>query len=314
MAGTGAAQLDPERVIEAPTIVGQLWLERSGENVTRCLLDEGIWDLPISGLMENVLEPGMTFVDVGANIGYFSVLGSRLVGPGGRVFAIEPDEFNLSLLRANLERHDCSNVTVIPVAAWSERAELDFHRPPDGAVARVGQDDGSGLHVPAAPLDELVEGPVDYLKVDCEHSDHVVVRGAAQVLERNPSMLLSVEFHPWEGSHLGESPAAILEGYRAAGLRPYEIVHRGIRPASWAEIANPELPEGNISFDFVMSRAAPEELKARGLIARKSLLERPGIDRAKQRLLRAGGDLLGRIPEPIRPRIRYRDRRKRDSG
>src|SRR5215204_2954149 len=289
MAEAGAAQLDPERVIEAPTIVGPLWLERAGENVTRCLLDEGIWDLPISRLMENVLGPGQTFVDVGANIGYFSVLGSRLVGPSGRVLAIEPDEFNLNLLRANLERHGCSNVTVIPVAAWSERGELDFHRPPDGAVARVGQDDGSGLHVRAAPLDELVEGTVDYLKIDCEHSDHVVVRGAAELLRRNPSMLLSVEFHPWEGSHLGESPAEILEGYRAGGLRPYEIVQRGIRPASWEEIANPKLPEGNISFDFVMSRADPDELQAKGLIARKRLLERPAIDRAKQRLLRAGG-------------------------
>src|SRR3954447_8612373 len=172
-------QLDPERVIEAPTIVGPLWLERSGENVTRCLLDEGIWDLPISGLMENVLRPDMTFVDVGANIGYFTVLGSRLVGPGGRVFAIEPDRFNLSVLRANLDRHDCSNVTVVPMAAWSERAELDFHRPPDGAVARVGQDDGAGLRVQAAPLDELVEGSVDYLKIDCEHSDHVVLGGSS---------------------------------------------------------------------------------------------------------------------------------------
>ena len=313
MAEAGAAQLDPGRVIEAPTIVGTLWLERSGENVTRCLLDEGVWDLPISGLMENLLEPGMTFVDVGANIGYFSVLGSRLVGPTGRVYAIEPDEFNLAVLRANLTRHDCANVTVLPVAAWSERAELDFHRPPDGAVARVGQDDGSGLRVPAAPLDELVDGPVDYLKVDCEHSDHVVVRGARRVLDGNPSMLLSVEFHPWEGSHLGESPQEILASYRAMGLRPYEIVRRGIHPRSWEEIANPDLPQGNISFDMAISRADPDELRQRGLIARKGILERPAVDRTKQRLLRAGGDLLGRVPEPIRPRIRYRDRRKKDS-
>jgi FkbM family methyltransferase len=311
MSAPPAAQLDPARVVEAPTIVGSLWLERSGENVTRCLLDEGIWDLPISGLMENVLEPGMTFVDVGANIGYFSILGSRLVGPSGRVFAVEPDAFNLSVLRANLDRHDCSNVTVVPMAAWSQRADLDFHRPPDGAVARVGQDDGTGLHVPAARIDELVEGRVDYLKVDCEHSDHVVVSGAEEMLRQNPSMLISVEFHPWEGSHLGDSPAEILERYRTLSLHPYEIVRKGIRPTRWEQIANPELPEGNLAFDFAMSRSEPGELKRRGLIARKGLLERESIDRRKQKLLRTAGDVLGRIPEPIRPRIRHRDRRKR---
>jgi FkbM family methyltransferase len=311
MIETGVDQLDPHRVVEAQTVLGPLWVERGAGVVTERLLAEGVWDLTISGLMENVLRPDMTFVDAGANIGYFSVLGSRLVGPSGRVFAVEPDPINLTILRANLKRRGCSNVTVLPVAAWSERAELEFHRPADGAVARVGQNDVAGGRVPAARLDELINGQVDYLKIDCEFSDHVVARGAEGLLRQNPAVLISAEFVPWEDSHLGDSPAGILQQYGNLDLRPYEIVRNGIRATTWEEIAAPKLPHGHISFDFVMSRSDPAELKARGLIARKGLLERQSIDLRKQRLLRMAGDLLGHVPDPIRPPIRCRDRRRR---
>ncbi|MGA8926790.1 MAG: FkbM family methyltransferase [Solirubrobacterales bacterium] len=312
MVEAGTQQLDPDRVVEARTVLGPLLVEKDAEVLTRSLLEVGMWDQTISGLMENVLRPGMTFVDAGANIGWFSVLGSRLVGPTGHVFSVEPDPVNLSILRANLERNGCSNVSVVPVAAWSERTELDFARPPEeGAVARVGQDDGSGQRVPADRLDALIEGPIDYIKVDCELSDHVVVQGAEGLLRRNPAMLISVEFHPWHESHLGDRPPEILDRYRDMGLHPYEIVRKGIRATTWEEIASPDLLEGHISFDFVLSRRDNAELKTRGLIARKGLLERQGVDLAKQKLLRAAGDLLEFVPQPIRPPIRHRDRPRR---
>jgi FkbM family methyltransferase len=300
---SAADTLDRSKVVEADTRLGPLWVEKAGEVVTRSLVEEGYWDPTISGLMEQVLRPGMTFVDAGANIGWFSVLGSRLVGPGGRVFSVEPDPLNLSILRANLERHGCSNTTVLPVAAWSKRDELDFHRPAEeGATGRVGKDDGSGLRVPAARLDELVEGPVDYVKVDCELTDHVVVEGSEGLIRDNPSILISVEFHPWHESHLGAQPNQVLDTYRGMGLNPYEIVPAGIKPSTWQKIANPVLPdEQHIAFDFVLSSRRPAALKSTGLLVRRSSLE-------------WAGDLLEYVPETIRPRIRHRDRRKpRDS-
>jgi FkbM family methyltransferase len=299
---TYADALDPEKVAEADTRLGPLWVEKAAEVVTRSLMEVGAWDWTISGLMEHLLRPGMTFVDAGANIGWFSVLGSRLVGPSGRVYAVEPDPVNLGILRANLERHECSNVTVLPVAAWDERTTLDFHRPAEeGAVARVGEDDGSGARVDAARLDELVDGDVDYVKVDCELSDFVVVRGAEGLFRRNPEMLISVEFHPWHPSHLGDTPSEILETYRRAGFHPYRIIGKGLRPATWQSIAEPDLPEGNIALDFVMSRCTPDALKAKGLMARRSMLE-------------WGGDMLEHVPERIRPPIRHRDRQRRKSS
>jgi FkbM family methyltransferase len=300
--------LDPDLVVEAQTDLGPIWAERRAAIVTRSLLEHGHWDPVISGLMRKALEPGMTFVDAGANIGYFSILASHLVGPEGRVVAIEPDAINLSILGANLDRHGCSNVTVLPVAAWSEHTHLRLERPPDeGAGVRVGGPRGGG-EVPAAPLDDLVDGTVDYLKVDCELTDHVVVRGAERLLQENPSTLVTVEFAPWDQSHTGESPREILDQYRRMGLIPYEISPwgRGVRRSTYKRIAKPKLPDGHISFDFALSRALPDRLVAKGF----RVMEGPrAFPDWFERLLARGGDMLERVPQRIRPPIRRRDRK-----
>jgi FkbM family methyltransferase len=285
-------ELDPERVVDAETDLGRLWVEKNATVLTRSLVEEGYWDPTISGLMRKVLEPGMTFVDAGANIGYFSVLGSQLVGPTGRVFAVEPDPVNLSILRANLSRHGCANTEVLPVAAWSERTSLKMMRPADeGAITQVGGTDG-GQTVPAAPLDEMISGPVDYLKIDCELTDQVVVRGSKRLIRDNPSMLITVEFHPYEDTHTGESPSEILIQYRDMGLSPYRIRKEGdwVTPTSYEELGNSELPDGFNCFDFAMSKELPKRM-----LRPKGLLER-------------AGDMLEYVPEAIRPRIRHRDR------
>lgn len=289
-----AGTLDPEIVVGARTDLGPLWVEKHGRVLTRSLLEAGYWDPTISGLMRQVLAPGATFVDAGANIGYFSVLASRLVGPEGRVFAIEPDQLNLEILRANLWRHACSNVTVLPVAAWHEPAHLNIARPPEeGAVAQVGGETGSGQLIPAARIDQLIDGPVDYIKIDTELTDHIVVKSAEGIIHDNPSLLITVEFHPWERTHTGDSPADVLKVYKELGLEVYEIDPAGrfLSSSTYARVADPTLPDEHNCFDFALSRTTPA-----GLVRKKRLLEK-------------AGDALDHVPAAIRPKIRHRDRK-----
>lgn len=303
----GPGGVDPELAVEVDTDLGPLWAERGAHVVTEALISNAAWDTTISGLIRTALGPGDTFVDAGANIGYFSVLAAKQVGPEGRVFAIEPDPVNLAILQANLERHGCSNATVLPVAAWHEAAELNIARPAtDGAIARVGGPGAGGDRITAGAVDDLISGPVDYLKVDTELTDHLVVQGARRTLAENPSMLVTVEFHPWEETHTGDSPAQVLQVYRDLGLTPYEITPPGdgVMPTSFARIADPDLPEGHNCFDFAMSRQMPD-----GLIYRPPMLERVGTRLLGRRGLERAGDLLGHVPERIRPKFRHRDRR-----
>lgn len=305
-----SAPLAPELVVEVETDLGPLWAERGADVVTAALLSTGAWDSMISGLIRTALSEGDTFIDAGANIGYFTILASRKVGPGGRVFAIEPDPFNLALLRANLARHSCSNVEVLALAAWDEPAELSMLRPDeDGAIARVGGDLG-GDSVPAAPLDDLVTGRVDYLKIDTELTDHIVLRGARRLLQENPAMLVTVEFHPWEDTHTGDTPAQVLEVYQGLGLSPYLITAPGdgVTPTTFRHIADPTLKPGHNCFDFALSARMPADL-----VYRPSLLERVATRSLGSRGLERAGDLLGLLPERIRPKIRHRDRQPADS-
>ena len=136
----------PEDVVEAETAIGTLWLDATDTLITPLIREHHHWEGDVTAFLEHALRPGMTFVDVGANIGYFSVLGSQLVGDKGRVFAVEPDSRTLAILRANLWRHRGSNASVLPLAAYSETGHIAFTVNEEGRAGSVvapGQDTGS---------------------------------------------------------------------------------------------------------------------------------------------------------------------------
>jgi FkbM family methyltransferase len=305
--------LDLERVVEAEADVGTIWVERDAHILTDSLRRYGTWDAVISGLIRSTLQPGMTFVDAGANIGYFTILGSDLVGADGHVYAVEPDPINRAILEANLERNGCTNVTVLPYAAWHERTELNLMRPADeGAVTRVGEKTAEAVALtPAAPLDDLIPGEIDMMKVDCELTDHVVVASAKQHVERNPGIVISVEFHPKHDSHLGDTPAEVLEVYRGMGLTPYDIAREGgvVKKTTFTRLAKKRIPKGNVSFDFALTRELPEHIPVGR--TRDGFVRRSRDVLAKRGILERGGDLLEHIPPAIRPPIRDRDRAAR---
>jgi FkbM family methyltransferase len=297
-------QLDPERVIEVEADVGSLLLERDAELMTPALLEHGYWAQELTSLMRAALRPGMTFIDAGANIGYFSVLGSKLVGPAGRVFCVEVDPRNVEILRANLWRNGCSNAQVLPIAAWSEATELNLSvNPSGGAGSAVGFSSARDIAVPAYRLDALISGQVDYMKVDCESTDHMVVSGAERLLRANPSMLTTVEFNPDHTSHTGHSPHEILEIYQRLGLKPYRIDLDGaLYPTSFKRLAEAGSGDSQTIFDFALARRLPRRLWGRYWSGR--------LRHDRYRLVKGAGDLLDHVPERIRPRIRTRDRRE----
>jgi FkbM family methyltransferase len=298
-------ELDPERVVDVETDVGSLWVERDAEILTPELIESGRWQQDVIALMSAALRPGMTVVDAGANIGYVSVKASKLVGPTGKVFCVEADPGNVPILQTNLWRNGCTNATVLPVAAWSERAELNLTVFPEGggACTHVSSGPVEDSAVPAYRLDELIDERVDYLKVDCEGTDHIVLSGATRFFLANPRMIATVEFAPGRDSHTGDTADDILGTYEHLGLKPYLITQTGrLRRGTYPGLGSSGSPDRLVVLDFGLARRPPRRL----------LLEHYLTDLPKsafERLLRLGGDLLEYVPEPIRPRIRRRDRR-----
>ena len=159
----------------------------------------GSYERPVQAVLAAHLRPGDVFWDVGAHVGFFTLLGSRLVGAGGRVHAFEPLPRNLRLLEAALAANRSTNVQVHELAVTSSTgtATLRGHR--SSAMWSLMENEGTDerLTTPTTTLDDLLGSlePPHVLKVDVEGVEYEVMRGGTLFLtEHRP--LLVVEFFP----------------------------------------------------------------------------------------------------------------------
>ena len=151
-------------------------------------LRSGAYEPHLTAVFERYCRPGMTVVDVGANLGYYSLLASRLVGASGRVIALEPNSENCRLLLSSLRQHGAENVQLVPVAADTATgwAYYSTHVGSNGGLIDGGDLLARpGVVVPTFRLDDIVDGPVGFLKMDVEGAEGRVVRGATRLIERD---------------------------------------------------------------------------------------------------------------------------------
>jgi FkbM family methyltransferase len=152
-------------------------------------------------VMDAAIRPGATVVDVGANIGYNTVYAARRAGPAGRVVSVEPAADNVRILRENIEANALDNVAVHAVAAGRAREVRDlFLRGEISAVNSLFQKSVyaavTGVEkVAVVPVDDLVDGEADLVKIDIEGAELDALGGMTRLL-RNPGIQLIVEWHP----------------------------------------------------------------------------------------------------------------------
>jgi FkbM family methyltransferase len=132
------------------------------------------------------LRPGMSFYDVGANIGFFTLLGARLVGPAGHVVAFEPLDRNRTVLEANIDLNGFDNVTVLAYATGQASRE-GWLNPGDPLRASLSDDPRPGdIHVEMVAIDDLVWGAglaaPDVVKLDVEGREADALQGMLRTL------------------------------------------------------------------------------------------------------------------------------------
>jgi FkbM family methyltransferase len=191
-----------------------LHADRGDAAVVEPILTDG-YELNELDFVRATVRPGDAVVDLGAHIGAYTVRLARLVGPTGRVTAVEPCRAHLDCLRQSVSANGFDAWTDVVQAAASNvsgRAWLR-HPPPGSSFAHCWLDEqetGDGEPVRSFAVDDLIEGAVRFIKVDVEGAEGRALRGAREVLERSRPTLL-VEMHP----HLlprvsGESPASLI--------------------------------------------------------------------------------------------------------
>lgn len=154
---------------------------------------EGRVEPEVQVTLQKFLRPGMTFFDLGANIGFFSLLAARLIGGGGRVVAFEADPEVAARLRENIQKNGFETIGVEQKAAWRKSGPVSFapadeQVSPDKGVGHVmeGQGAAASVEVDAVSLDDFTSAGCepDFMKWDVEGAEAEVFLGARTLLSR----------------------------------------------------------------------------------------------------------------------------------
>lgn len=174
-----------------------LWMKLNARSGRTFYKGEG--EPEVQKALEGLLRPGMIFYDVGANIGFFSLIGARLVGSGGRVYAFEVEPEAVGVLRENVERNGFTNVTVVEKAVWRETGTVLFarsnaQRTPDWGCGKISEEAGAvnSISVPATTLGDFAAGAhaPQVIKCDVEGAEAEVFNSARSLLQQHrPSVV-----------------------------------------------------------------------------------------------------------------------------
>jgi FkbM family methyltransferase len=166
---------------------GKRWIV--GSAIHRCWL--GFYEFEKQRLISSMVKPGTVFYDVGANVGFYSLLASELVGPQGQVFAFEPLPRNVAYLRRHLALNRVSNVEILELAVGEQTGVASFTPEPSGCMGRLS--DTGCLPVAAASLDCLLEKrrlvPPHSIKMDIEGAELLALRGAITCIQKHRPLI-----------------------------------------------------------------------------------------------------------------------------
>lgn len=236
----------------------------------------GVWEPHLTRWVAGALRPGDTFVDVGANIGYFSLLAASRVGPTGHVVAVEAS----AAVHRRLTEHSDLNgygavVRAVNAAVSDKRETLHFVLASSqniGANSIVPYDGPaeSSFEMAARPLGELLRPDelrsARIIKVDVEGAEGAVVRGMAGLLDQlRPDAEVAIEVSPDRMAALGEDAEDLMATFRRHGFHPYRLVN-SYDPGEYPEaIRRPMAPtrwHGPVTeeIELVFSRVDAERL------------------------------------------------------
>ena len=203
-------------------------------------------DPDVAEIFLKVLREGDTVVDIGANVGFFTLLAAALVGPEGRVVSFEPDPANFARLQANVRANGFEHVTLIhrPVSDHAGPVSFFLNSDDSGGSALWNPEEYPGnIRTKANPqvlslesttldaeLDRLGLRSVRLVKVDTEGAEHQVVRGARHLLANRGVPFVVAELHTFGLKQLGTSQGALREEMAGAGYDTFLLYHKGTLP------------------------------------------------------------------------------------
>lgn len=216
----GGPPPDLAGTVEVETTFARLLLDETDEWITPTLVATQGWEPGQTALLGRRLRPGMTVVDGGAHVGYFTCQAARLVGPRGLVLAFEPAPRNVELLRANVWRNGFGNVLCFPWALGSEAGLVPLRLSAANTGDHRLDTEAGGPLARVVRLDDVlaIRPPVDVVKLDVQGWEEAALRGMEALVAASPDVLVLAELSPADARAAGSDPRALLHWYRSLGF------------------------------------------------------------------------------------------------
>ncbi len=219
------------REFVASTVFGKQIAGDTGDLIERYVYNFGVWEPNLTHWIEERLAPGDTFVDVGAHIGYYSLLASTLVGESGAVIAIEASPRIFSTLQNNLARNRAQNIRPVNMAASDTQGVIKLFRGPKentGATTILKEGLELECEVVTAPLGEILMPEeirsARLVKIDVEGAELSVVAGMGSLLSSGRADLeIIVEIHPLHLAQQGKRVEDLMKTFSDADFNSYVL-------------------------------------------------------------------------------------------
>jgi len=197
---------------------------------------EDFLDLSIKGIHEpfetrlvrDLVKRGDVVLDIGAHIGYYTLMFAKLVGEEGRVFAFEPDPGNFALLQKNVEENAYRNVVLVPKAVSDKTGNIRLYLCDRRVVRTIYDTHGSRgwIEIESVRLDDYFaqyKGGIDFIKMDVEGAEGLAIRGMALLLQKHKDIKIMMEFWPIALKMSGVDPGECLQTLLRYGFKLYHI-------------------------------------------------------------------------------------------
>lgn len=203
-------------------------------------------------LFKKIISPGMTVLDIGAHIGYFTRLFARLTGPSGKVFAFEPDPYNFSILKKNT-RH-FANIEIVNSAVSDTNGVMDFYEVEGSTGCHTTirtSAPARKLSVRSTTIDSFVQArgiSIDIIKMDIEGGEPRALLGMRGALSLKRPLTIVLELNPDALKGSGTTPAKVIGSLQASGFKGYGIFPNGERGSLHATLEGMKMYQGKTEY------------------------------------------------------------------
>ena len=231
------------RVVEVNGV--KIFLHPQEEFVSESLLRDNAYEAFETKILCEEIKPGHVVLDIGANIGYYTLLAAKLVGEQGRVFAFEPEHQNFALMNKSVKANGFHNVTLVRKAVYNATGPQTLYinqwNRGDNRIFESSDDDWPSVTIDATRLDDYFanyQGSIDFIKMDIQGAEITAIEGMSSLLNKHKRVKLFTEFEPITLKAFGFEPADYLELLQQHGFTMYHLDNEEYskRPANIDEL------------------------------------------------------------------------------